>query len=71
MVIMVAWFDGKPQRQVWLFVLLSVAAVHGFAVVFVVSCCAQLGVYETTTATPRTTSIKKWIYILPTNLAIL
>ena len=23
------------------------------------------GVYETTTATPRTKSIKKWIYILP------
>ena len=27
--------------------------------------------YETTTTTSRTTSIKKWIYILPKNLAIL
>ena len=26
---------------------------------------------EATTATPKTTSIKKWIYILPTNLRIL
>ena len=29
------------------------------------------GVYETTPATPRTTTIKKLIYFLPTSLAVL
>jgi len=67
--------EDKGNSHCWRWTPVSQQTCHVVSIPVILNQCVShscaflsyYGVYETTTATPRTTWIKKWIYILPSD----